>query len=127
MKRIILIAVALIIGGCGTPLLTSEQLAAADFGSYPDNYVSIVKQYFEMRLKDPSSVMYRDMTSPKKIYFKPVSVWDDPKLGYIVCVSMNAKNSLGGYVGFTNEALLIRNGEVIELAENDSLELVRSC
>lgn len=110
MKKVILMVAFLIFGGCST--FTPEQLAAADYGSYPTNYENIVKQYFEMRLKDPASVMYRGMTTPKK-WHSSVPFYGT-KFGYIVCVSMNAKNSLGGYTGFISRALLIRNGEVIE-------------
>lgn len=111
MKKIILIVVSLILGACST--VTREQVATADYGSYPTNYENIVKQHFEIRLIDPTSVIYRGMTTPKKWYYDGLGLVPT-RFGYVVCVSMNAKNSFGGYTGFTNHALLIRNGKVIE-------------
>lgn len=110
MKKIILIVISLILGACGT--VTREQAATAYYGSYPTNYENIVKQHFEIQLIDPTSVIYRSMTTPRKWYFGGHGLVP-AKFGYVVCVSMNAKNSFGGYTGLTSRSLLIRDGEVI--------------
>lgn len=122
MKKIILFLVMLILGGCST--VTPEQLAAADYGSYPDNYENIVKQYYANTLIDPNSVLYRAITIPKKEYY---TLLGDSYIGYAVCVSINAKNSLGGYTGSKDRALIIRNGSVIREAELNPYHLGRTC
>ena len=49
--------------------------------------VEAAKKAVEANLKDPLSVQYRNVKA-----YKPIN---------IVCGEFNAKNSMGGYVGFT--------------------------
>lgn len=100
----------LVVSGCAT-VPTSTQLASADYGSYPNNYQEIVTNYYSQILFDPYSAHYRWIKEPYSGYF---SAFGQFKFGYIVHVGINAKNRMGGYVGEQQEALLIKNGVVID-------------
>ncbi len=92
-----------------------EELAAADYGTYPDNYVQIVKDYLGRALKDPSSAQYGDFTTPRKYWMG--GGLTPRQFGYMTCATYNAKNSFGGYVGYETDLFLIKNGMVIQFIE----------
>jgi len=87
----------------------------ADYGEYPENYQEIVKTAMVDLLKDPYSAQYRFKTEPFKAYLReaPINGGDPFMYGYMVYVDVNAKNSFGGYVGWKEYRLLIRNGKVV--------------
>jgi hypothetical protein len=103
------IAAAALVGCASLP--TPEQSASADYGSYPENHESIVKGYYAQVLKDPESARYGTITTPQKYWLG--NRFDGAKYGYLVCATLNAKNSYGGYVGNQTDGLLIRNGSII--------------
>lgn len=94
---------------------TQEQIANADYGSYPDNYEQIVKDHFSATLFDPYSVVYNSIRPPVK------QMWGDridgARYDYNVCVNLNAKNRMGGYVGATTSAVMIHNGVVVQVID----------
>jgi hypothetical protein len=101
----------LLLAGCASAP-TAEQIAQADYGPYPDNYEQITRSFFNSVLKDPSSLQIDgSISSPQKSW---LSFMGSVQYGYKVCVRYNAKNSYGGYGGFTTEYLLIRNGVVVQ-------------
>ena len=107
----------MIFNGCATTKLTQKQLQLienADYGEYPTDYEKIVKDYFSRFLFDPYSAVYR-IGQPYKGYLgKPPILGGGPdKFGYLVDVSVNAKNRYGGYVGERQYSVLILNGQVI--------------
>ncbi len=91
------------------PLVVSE----GDHGPYPENHEDIVRTYFEHKLKDPFSAQY-ELHEPIKAYLRkaPISGGAPYIWGYIVYVRVNAKNSYGGYVGWREHRLFIRNGRI---------------
>lgn len=100
-----------ILTGCaGLP--SQQEIENADYGSYPSNYSSIVKGFYSDKLKDPSSVQYRNITTPKQFYLG--SRISGARYGYLVCVNYNAKNSFGAYTGYSTGGFLLRNGSVKE-------------
>ena len=112
-KIITILALAALLLGCATP--TQQELAAADYGSYPADFETIIKSYMQATLKDPESARYQFLNSPK-------SGWNGfggVKYGYVVCVRINAKNSYGGYVGNRMSYFMIRNGRVIDASHGD--------
>ncbi len=111
MKLAPLALIMLLIASCAS-LPTPEQAATADYGSYPNNYEDIVKDYFAKTLKDPDSVKYQSISTPKKFWLG--DKFTGARFGYLVCVTLNAKNSYGGYVGYQTDGLLIRNGLIVE-------------
>ena len=100
----------LLLASCATPP-SAEELANADYGSYPNDYKKIVKSYMQGILKDPGSAQYRLLKSPRQVwasYFGPV------QYGYATCYAINAKNSFGGYTGEKTHYILIKNDVVIK-------------
>lgn len=111
MKHVLVALLVSLLAGC-VSLPSQQEAATADHGAYPTDYVRIVHNYYDNILKDPSSAQYRAITTP-------VTGWvgdrfSGAKYGYIVCVTLNAKNSFGAYIGFQTDGLLIRNGAVIQ-------------
>jgi len=103
-----------LLAGCATTYPnrpTAEQVAAADHGSYPSNYEDVVKAYYAGALKDPDSAKYRNISSPRKYWLS--SERTGVTYGYLVCVTLNAKNSYGAYIGYQTDGMLIRNNSVL--------------
>lgn len=103
--------------GCGGPAMTQAEFDAADFGGklYPSRAEKIVEGYFSSTLRDPASVQYKDM-SLHKTYERLGSKW---VFGYVICVSVNAKNAFGGYVGYKRYGLFTRNEKLLEVSSDD--------
>jgi hypothetical protein len=117
-KSALLLALSFVgceLSGCATAP-TAQQLQSLDYGDYPDNYETIVHGYFDRTLKDPSSLEIQgDIPAPQRRWEKFMG---SLKAGYSTCVRYNAKNSYGGYVGFTTLYILIKNGQIIDAVEN---------
>lgn len=96
---------------------TQEQIATADYGSYPDDYKAIIKSYLAASLFDPYSAVYSDWT-------EPVQGYAGDRLtgfahGYSICVTVNAKNRFGAYVGARLYHFVLRNGAVVKSTGGD--------
>ena len=126
MKRAILaLAVASLVSGCAIGP-TPQQGANADYGNYPENYEQVVRAYYDQILKDPESVRYRGFTQPVKYWVK--AGWGaQPIYGYLTCVTLNAKNAYGAYVGYSTDGLIIYNGRVAKQIEGGEFGLERVC
>ncbi len=97
--------------------MTQAELDTADFGGklYPSRAGKVVEGYFSSILRDPSSVQYKDM-SLHKAYELIDSKW---VFGYVICVSVNAKNAFGGYVGYKRYGLFTRNEKLLKVRSDD--------
>lgn len=83
--------------GCAS--VSKEELASAYFSPVPSNYESQIESHFSSRLKDPYSAKYRYL-EPRCAFAQDGLINGNGKhFGYIVPVSVNAKNSFGAYVG----------------------------
>lgn len=102
------------LAACNSPP-TPAELAAADYGPFPDNFEEIIQGYFDRSLKDPSSLQIQG-TIPVPIgsYLK---FGGRLSVGYKTCVTYNAKNSFGAYIGYNTDYFLIRYGIVAEHIE----------
>jgi hypothetical protein len=109
--NIALAVLALSLAGCQA-LPTAQDAANADFGPYPDNYKEITQAYYASILKDPESAKYQSIEMPHQATFG--SIFEGSRYGYLVCATLNAKNSYGGYIGNQTDGLLIRDGVVIK-------------
>ncbi len=83
-----------------------------DSGIFPDNYREIVQDYLHTNLKDPYSVRGLSIGAPQQ-----ASVWtgllNSGELdGWASCVTYNAKNSFGGYVGLRSYRMFIKSGSI---------------
>ena len=90
---------------------TSEDLANADYGSYPHNYRQSIKNYAKGYLKDPHSAKWFFNSLPKQMWSK---YYGGVRYGYGVCTEINEIKSSSGYTGFRTHFFLIRNGRVVE-------------
>ena len=110
---------ATIMTGCATGF--KQPATGSNYGAYPENYETLVKQSFDETLIDPESARFRFL-KPRKGYSNRGwalggdVVWQ----GYLVQTRVNAKNRFGGYTGFKSYVLMVRDGHVSRvLARND--------
>lgn len=91
---------------------TPQEEATADYGQYPDNYETIIKEYTVRKLKDPDSAKFRFDIKPRKDH---TTVMTRQEIQYCWTVSfyVNAKNSYGGYTGEKLGIAKIRDGKII--------------
>ncbi len=115
--RVVLLIIAFsFLNGCAHPP-SSEEMASWNYGPYPDNYEQIIKNAMITRLVDPYSAQYHFDGPPVQRYMaKPFGMGTEYGWGGIVLV--NAKNRMGGYVGATPYAYIIRNGSLVVFEEN---------
>ncbi|MFJ4255752.1 hypothetical protein ACIP01_02205 [Pseudomonas monteilii] len=103
----------LVLQGCA-PMPTQQQIDSADYGDSigQEDAEAQVKQAFSMVLKDPESARY-SFGYVYKGYFVG-SAFEGRKLqaGYLLDVTVNAKNSYGGYVGSKPYKFLFHNGRI---------------
>lgn len=93
---------------------SQEQIDNADYGAYPVNHKAIIKIHYARILKDPTSVIYGAITKPIKDH---AIASRKPIFGYSVCVSVNAKNSFGGYAGMETTWFLFRDSKIIAMRD----------
>jgi hypothetical protein len=88
-------------------------------GTKPTDVEKVSVGYFEPRLKDPFSAQYK-VGEPTQCYMRsaPVTGGKITQYGWCWVVSIDAKNSFGGYVGYENHRLFYGNGLVTEYFPN---------
>lgn len=106
-------AIAAILAGCAGVSAPSEaELSKADYGPYPQNYETVIKDHLRVTLRDPYSVMDLRVAPPTKCWFRR-SQFELTHYGWCSVVSYNAKNAYGAYVGIRTTEYLIYQGEVM--------------
>ncbi len=70
---------------------------SAQYPPKPTDYREEVKRYLRLELKDPDSAIYEGW-----LLWKAYLGSNPPVYGWESMVSVNAKNSFGGYTGFKN-------------------------
>ena len=112
MKKILCsLAMTLIISGCQS---TSDKISNwpdINAGPKPTNYEALVKETIKLKLKDPDSASFKNISAPYKEHLtlnggEDTFVW-------AVCGLVNAKNSYGGFTGFEAFMVSIVNDAVI--------------
>jgi hypothetical protein len=88
------------LNGCATSnnqpqILSDEEAKAGPYPPLPTSYKTFVTSDIASNLKDPDSVEYRSWTVARA--YRPSN---PPQFGYIISVTVNAKNSFGGYTGY---------------------------
>jgi hypothetical protein len=104
-----------IIGGLAVALASCASVAnepANSAGPYPNNYEEIIKKYLHDTLKDPYSIQKLKISKPveKTVFAGALAEGTIP--AYASCVSYNAKNSYGGYIGVQSYTYYLRNDAV---------------
>lgn len=114
MHRLSMLVFVLFVG-CFASKPTADEIARADYGTYPDDYKDIVKRWIFEVFYDPHSVQDLVITEPKKDHYSKWLIDGGGTIyGYSVGVGLRAKNRLGGYTGYK---LIIRNGEIVYQTE----------
>lgn len=108
------LALATMLVGCAIAP-SQQELASADYGSYPSDYEQVIKSFMQSVLKDPESARYQFLNAPKPGW----NALGSKKYGFVVCANINAKNSYGGYVGNRMSYFMIKNGRVIDASHGD--------
>ena len=103
----------LLISACAS--VSPEELENADFGEEPTNYEYDIKNLMSRLLKDPASATYQFAEPRKGMTQDGWAVGGKKYFGYIVPVSINAKNSFGGYTGAKQYYFLFSEGKVMEV------------
>lgn len=115
LKKIgILVVMAFAIAGCASGP-TPQDIAAADYGSVPDQpqAEASVKEFFDRYLKDPASAQYRFGKTEKGYIISDSFEGRKLYAGYLVRAQVNAKNSYGGYAGWSSYQFLFNNGQIL--------------
>jgi len=90
------------------------------YGEIPAHYEESIRQYFQTYLKDPESVVYKEISRPEKGYATTVTgalfTHETRLLGWTVNATVNAKNSRGRYVGFKTYTFLFRGEKIVHTA-----------
>lgn len=96
-----------VLAGCVS--INHDEIKTANFGDKPSNYEERVKDYMKMQLKDPMSAVYNFRLPLRRAVVKMGMLDNFTKYyGWVVEVSVNAKNSFGGYTGAKTYFIFIR-------------------
>src|SRR2546426_11715115 len=113
MKAPVLLFCTLFAGLCAVRNSSAETKPADTqlYGPYPTNYKEIVTKWLETQLVDPTSarIEWKDEPKPADLGSKGEHLY-----GYLVTLTVNARNRFGTYTGKQAHGALIRNGEVIK-------------
>jgi len=114
--RRILLGIAMCLATCSliscVTMPTQQEISNADYGAYPNNYQETIKNYMENLLFDPYSAVYSNWSGPAQGYSGGRFI--QIAFGYRVCVDINAKNRMGGYVGKKLHYFLIHDGRIVQ-------------
>jgi len=112
------LVIAILLPGCSSFFQKPD--SCANYGTPPVNYEEKIKQYFELVLIDPESARYR-FSQPIKAYENEglISGGKVCWLGYLVETQVNAKNQLGGYVGYQPYVVLFKSNEIYRVEKRD--------
>ncbi len=117
MKNITKYAIAAVaciaLSGCITRP-TAGELANADYGTLmtETDCQNLVKSTMRSYLKDPESAQY-EFGSCRQAWSGSL-MGKPPVFGYRIDVSINGRNSFGGYTGYTQYQFYMRNGSVLK-------------
>ncbi|ADM99716.1 hypothetical protein RF240_15585 [Dickeya dadantii] len=119
-KCVLFFAMTIMLTGCTTKSQAPDpvQVKLANYGTLPDDYKQSVKNHFYYRLKDPYSAHYK-FFEPYKGYSWVMNVPADKEqlmFGWIIPVSVNAKNGFGAYAGTVKFMIIYSNGQYHELS-----------
>ncbi len=98
-----------------------------DFGKPPTAsvYKREIRKHFDTTLKDPYSAKYIYQTPVRAYSNLAISGYNHYWQGWAVFVSVNAKNSYGGYIGSQTYAILFRGNKAYTFFEQKDLHLVK--
>lgn len=101
-----------ILAGCQSAPLSSEQIAALDYGPRPEDYEGIVRGYLRKRLNDPDYALIEFRAGPAPLY-QIDTLSRKREHGWAVCVTVNDRDPRGAYPGSYPLVIYIRGGQVV--------------
>ena len=96
-----MLGIALTVGACTTNLMQATHQPVQP----SQKNIEAAKAHLAYRLIDPSSAQFRDIRGSTATY-------PDGTTRDLVCMEVNGKNRLGGYVGFSPFTVTFENGVV---------------
>jgi hypothetical protein len=111
MKKALILVALCAFAGCSTQL-SPQQFAGLEYGPPPENYQERIKSWF--RLRDPYSAVWT-FEPPRKGYYNPP--FGKPTPGWIVAMTVNARNGFGGYVGEQPNRFFFYGGKMDKIDE----------
>jgi hypothetical protein len=114
MKRVVAAVIASAIAACATTQPTNSP------GPYPENYEALVNDWLRTSLYDPYSVRDLSITEPRQGRAWRGLLVGGPFNAWATCVTYNAKNRMGGYVGLSTTVVWIVNGAIVGSEPYDS-------
>ncbi|HOT98780.1 MAG TPA: hypothetical protein PKZ83_16775 [bacterium] len=77
-------------------------------------YDSKIKESMELKLLDPQSALYK-FSEPRRIWYRSDEVLEGKvNGGWGVATLINAKNTLGGYVGWNEFLFIFSGGDLVD-------------
>lgn len=117
IKQLVAISLPALLVACAAAP-TDEQRANANYGTpmSQGDCETLIKSAIELTLKDPSSAQYRAVSQCRRAIDLIITRGGNAYVAaYRIDLQVNARNSFGGYVGFTPYAAVMRNGEILQL------------
>jgi hypothetical protein len=100
------LAASALLAGCQSSL-SPGQIAALEYGSPPEDYEKIVRDYLRPRLGEPNFALIEIKAGPSRLYQRE-TISREPQHGWAVCVMINERDPRGGYTGFYPMVIYIR-------------------
>ena len=117
MKRMIMILALVLLVGCMPPPPNVDEIRALTPDTAPPDSAAVVSQlrdHFELQLYDPARAMFKCGTPADglagPIWYKAAD--GNIYAGYGVAFYLNAKNRMGGYVGWEAYMSFFRGGQL---------------
>ena len=106
--------ILILVAGCASGPPTAEEYAKADYGApiVQSDAEAKAQTFLKTSLKDPATAQY-EWGSVGQGYFRTAPIEGGKLLwGYRMEAKINAKNSFGGYTGYTPWYFLFKDGEL---------------
>jgi hypothetical protein len=129
IKCLVLTGLLLVLSACASGP-TVKELTNANYGRdmKAEECVKIAEELISNNLKDPGSAHYKNQPCFKG-YWKSAPLFGQSlQFGWLQKGEVNAKNSFGGYTGFSPYMVLIRDGSAVRycIADNDGVCIPRN-
>lgn len=111
----VVVVLSMVLAGCASAP-TQQQIATADYGTpmTESQCLATAENHIAGLLKDPSSAQFRGETPCTKGWSGKAPLLGMAAVsGYVQTGQVNGKNSFGGYVGFRNYEVVMKNGRVM--------------
>jgi len=124
MKKFIIgvVVCILTVGGCAfsTKHPTVEEINSANYGAAPENPKEQAMAYIQETFFDPMSAVVEWQGECEKGWWRVIesaSMLVPPKVyfGWKIKAKVNAKNRMGGYVGFKDMEFCFQDGKLVKV------------